>query len=175
MSISDETIRRASSGDRTSQQLIYERLSGQVGSLVRRMVGQDAAEDVTQDVFIHVFDKLHTYSSASSFSTWVYRVAVNDALQYLRREKRRTTVDLDESALVGKASRQELDTRDLVEVALSRMDDQLRVVLELKEVEKLPYEQIAEIVGIPVGTVGSRLNKARRELREHLLRLGWEG
>ena len=158
-----------------SQQLIYERLSGQVGTLVRRMVGQDAADDVTQDVFIHVFDKMHTFNSASGFSTWVYRVAVNDALQYLRRAKRRTTVDLDESALVGKAARQELDTRDLVEVALSRMDDQLRVVLELKEIEKLPYEQIAEIVGIPVGTVGSRLNKARRELREHLQRLGWEG
>ncbi len=76
--------------------------------------------------------------------------------------------------MVGKASRQEFDTRDLVQVALSRMEDQLRVVLELKEVEKLSYEQIAEIVGIPVGTVGSRLNKARRELREHLQRLGWK-
>lgn len=174
MSISDETIRRATEGDRACQQLIYEHLYPRVGSLVARIVGREVAEDVTQDVFIHVFGKLHTYQSASSFATWVYRVAVNDALQHLRRERRRKTVGLQEVA-DGHETVPDLDKRDIVEVALGRIDAELRVILQLKEVDSLAYEQIAEVLGIPTGTVGSRLNKARRELRDQLLRLGWEG
>ena len=175
MSISDETIHRATAGERASQQLIYEQLSQRVARLVRRIVGPDAAEDVTQDVFVNVFTKMHSYKSASSFATWVYRLAVNDALQYLRRQRKRNTQALDETTLTNPVRDNPLETRDLVEVALRGMDEQLRIVLQLKEVDQLPYEQIAEIMGIPVGTVGSRLNKARRELRDQLQRLGWEG
>ena len=67
-----------------------------------------------------------------------------------------------------------LENAELLEVALSRIDPELRIVFELKEVDELPYSEIAEIVGIPEGTVGSRLNRARTELRDHLTQLGWE-
>lgn len=174
MTISDEAIRLATQGDRGSQQLIYESLWPQVRRLIERIVGRDAADDVTQDLFIHVFEKLSSYNSASRFTTWVYRVAVNDALQHLRRQRRRTTVALPDSA-IGATPADNLENRELVDVALGRLDADLRIILQLKEVDKLSYDQIAEIVSIPIGTVGSRLNKARRELREHLLRLGWEG
>lgn len=66
------------------------------------------------------------------------------------------------------------DLKELFDVALSRLDAELRMILDLKESQQLPYSEIAEIVGIPEGTVGSRLNRARRELKSHLLSLGWE-
>lgn len=175
MSIDQETVRQAALGDRASQQRIYEQLSRPIGALVQRIVGKDAAEDVTQDVFVNIFTKMHSYQATSSFSTWAYRVAVNDALQYLRRARRQSTLAFDEAAVAAQEPPQQLDLRDLLDVALSRLDAELKVVLQLKEVENLSYDQIAEIVNIPVGTVGSRLNKARRELRDQLQRLGWEG
>ncbi len=175
MSLSPETVQRAARGDRDSQQQVYEAMSSRVHALVRRIVGEHAADDVTQDVFIHVFTKMQTFNQESAFETWVYRLAVNDALQYLRRERRRSTLKLDESTVAKRADRADLDIRELIEVAMARLETELRIILQLKEIDKLPYEQIAQVVGVPVGTVGSRLNKARRLLRDELRQLGWEG
>ena len=67
-----------------------------------------------------------------------------------------------------------MENAELLEVAMLRIEPELRVVFQLKEMDELPYSQIAEIVGIPEGTVGSRLNRARTELRDQLTQLGWE-
>ena len=67
-----------------------------------------------------------------------------------------------------------MENAELLEVAMLRIEPELRVVFQLKEMDELPYSQIAEIVGIPEGTVGSRLNRARTELRDQLPQLGWE-
>lgn len=70
--------------------------------------------------------------------------------------------------------RQQQALAELLDVAMRRIDEELRTIFQLKEVDGLAYREIAQIVGIPEGTVGSRLNRARRELRNHLIDLGWE-
>lgn len=176
----DEMIQRAADGDLAAQQSIYEMYGERVHRLVLRIVGPSDADDVTQDVFVNIFQKMHTFRFGSEFGTWVHRLAVNDALQHLRRRQRRNAQPLDESHLAAAAASRPAedratDMKELFEMAFARLDSELRMILELKEIQKLSYAEIAQIVGIPEGTVGSRLNRARRELRSHLTSLGWEG
>ena len=174
--ISEKTILSASVGERAAQRDLYEHFRDRTYRLVRRIVGDTDADEVTQDCFLKVFDKLKTFRFESQFTTWLHRVVVNEALQHVRKRSRskencRPMID-EVSVRIDQAAN--LENAELLEVALSRIDPELRIVFELKEVDELPYSEIAEIVGIPEGTVGSRLNRARTELRDHLTQLGWE-
>jgi RNA polymerase sigma-70 factor (ECF subfamily) len=176
--IPEGLVERAASGDRIAQAGLYEALVERVHRVVLRIVGETDADDVTQDVFINVFKKMHSFRADANFSTWVHRLAVNDALQHLRRVRRRPMLTLDEARMcpsVSPSDAQQADVSEQFEVAYARLETELRVILELKEIERMSYAEIAKVVGIPEGTVGSRLNRARRELRAHLSALGWEG
>ncbi|HQZ68424.1 MAG TPA: RNA polymerase sigma factor [Planctomycetaceae bacterium] len=174
MVIAREEVESAARGDRESQRHIYELLIDRIYRTVFRIVGASDVDDVSQDVFLQLFANLHQFRFESDFLTWTHRLAVNQALQHLRRRKRTLVVSI-ESLEVGPMSTQgDPDLKELFDVALSRLDAELRLILDLKESQQLPYSEIAEIVGIPEGTVGSRLNRARRELKSHLLSLGWE-
>ena len=175
MTVDDAVIQRAVDGDRLAQQTIYEALCDRVHRLVLRVVGESDVDDVTQDVFVHIFRKLGTFRRESEFTTWVHRLAINESLQHLRRVRRRSTIPLEENSMISRAAGNESEIKELFETAFSRIDGELRLLLELKEVERLSYSKIAELIGIPEGTVGSRLNRARRDLREQLTALGWEG
>ena len=175
MSIDARCIQLASDGDRNSQRIIYETLVERVYRLVLRIVGQSDADDVTQDLFLHLFPKLKSFRHESEFATWIHRLAVNEALQHVRRARRHATVQLTPNNTARTEGDNASEWKELFETAMSRIDSELRLILELKELEKMSYLQIAQIMGIPEGTVGSRLNRARRELRDQLLTLGWEG
>lgn len=174
MVIAKEKVESAARGDRESQRHIYELLINRVYRTVFRIVGPSDADDVTQDVFLHLFANIHKFRFESDFQTWAHRLAVNEALQHLRRRKRIATVSIALTGVDPVSEQKDPDLKELFDVALSRLDAELRMILDLKESQQLPYSQIAEIVGIPEGTVGSRLNRARRELKSHLLSLGWE-
>jgi RNA polymerase sigma-70 factor (ECF subfamily) len=175
MSIDARCIQLASHGDRDAQRVIYEAHVERVYRLVLRLVGRSDAEDVTQNLFLQLFAKLKTFRHESEFATWVHRLAVNEALQHVRRVRRHAAVQLTSTNTAQVAVSNATDWKELFETAMSRIESELRLVLELKELEKMSYSQIAEILGIPEGTVGSRLNRARRELRDQLVALGWEG
>ena len=162
-------------GERSAQKRLYESCLGQVYRLMVRMVGMQDAEDLTQQVFLQVFRKLEQFVGESRFETWLYRLATNEALQFLRKERRWKFQHLTVDPMSQTPPEQFAhDDRDLLEQALQRLDPELRSVFVLKEVEKLPYQEVAEALNIPEGTVGSRLNRARRELQRHLTDLGWE-
>ena len=176
--IPDGVVSRAARRDRTAQAELYELLAARVHRVVLRIVGPDDADDVTQDVFVNVFKKMHSFRADSDFATWVHRLAVNDALQHLRKSRRRATLPLDESKLGSTdadTATANLDAKEIFELAYSRLDTELRLILELKEAQRMSYAEIARAVGLPEGTVGSRLNRARHELRAQLTKLGWEG
>jgi RNA polymerase sigma-70 factor (ECF subfamily) len=175
MSIDARCIQFASDGDRDAQRTIYEAHVERVYRLVLRIVGASDAEDVTQNVFLHLFAKLKSFRHESELATWIHRLAANEALQHVRRMRRHTTVPLTATNTTQTAGNDATDWKELLETAMLRIDSELRLVLELKELEQMPYSQIAEILGIPEGTVASRLNRARRELRDQLVALGWEG
>ena len=173
MSLEDSLIKLAVTGDREAQRLIYESLKGSVSRLVARIVDASDVDDVTQDVFLHVFSSLSSFRFESQFTTWVYRLAVNDALQHLRRKRRRDMVPLNDLEIPGPVPQPDIENNEMLTLALSKLDPELRVILHLKEEQDEGYAAIAEILRIPEGTVGSRLNRARRELKKELLALGW--
>ena len=154
-------------GDCEAQQSLYEQYSGKIYRLMFRMVGSSHADDLTQQVFLCVLRKLDKFHGHSLFSTWLYRVASNEALQFLRESHR----DLEQPIRCELADNQsdatdQVDQRELLEFALSRLDPELRAIFLLRESEGLSYYDIALTLDIAEGTVASRLSRARRRMRE---------
>ncbi|NIP84413.1 MAG: sigma-70 family RNA polymerase sigma factor [Planctomycetales bacterium] len=135
------------------------------------------ARDVVQDAFVQAFVKLHTFRGNSAFYTWLYRIALNLAISHCRR--RRPTVSLEQSREA--TGHQPVDNRDgpaagleqqeraaQLQQALALLSDEHRTILVLREMEEYSYEQIAELLDLPIGTVRSRLYRARLQLRDEL-------
>lgn len=163
----EELIQLCRKGDRDSQRQLYEQHCEKVYRLMFRMVGFSNADDLTQQVFLCLFQNLDKFQGRSSLATWLYSLATNEALQFLRRQRR----DGDQLILGDppdehKNANAALDERDLLEWALGRLDPDLRAILLLREIEELSYYDIALTLDIAEGTVASRLNRSRRALRE---------
>jgi RNA polymerase sigma-70 factor (ECF subfamily) len=174
-----EWIRGAARGDQESQKKIYQRIAAQIFRIVRRIVGQDHVDDVVQDFFVTLFAKISQFRFESSFETWVHRMAVNQSLQHLRkatREQERIRKFTGEGAsqTMPQDENSSREDAEVLAIAMNHLSGDQRALLHMKEVEGFGYQQIAEVLGVPEGTVGSRLNKARSELRTALTQLGWE-
>lgn len=171
LNLSDEVLLASCrEGDPIGQRQLYEQHSPQVYRLMHRMVGPQYADDLTQQVFLRALTKISQFRGQSAFSTWLYRLATNEALQFLRRSKRRhTQVLVREPADVRLSGQRRLDDREMLEHALAQLDPELRAVFLLREVEQQSYYEIAMALDIAEGTVASRLNRARRFLREAIL------
>jgi RNA polymerase sigma-70 factor (ECF subfamily) len=146
-------------------------------SLVHVVGSRDLAYDAIQDAFVQAFVKLHTFERASAFYTWLYRIAFNIAVSRKRRDKPTVSVDQIREGLgqepvdrgAGPADRMERQERACqVQAGLSRISEEHRAILVLREVDGCAYEEIAEILGLPVGTIRSRLHRARMQLKEQL-------
>ncbi|MCK5446942.1 MAG: sigma-70 family RNA polymerase sigma factor [Gemmatimonadetes bacterium] len=165
-----QLIAAARKGDRRAMAALYSAHSGRVYSVVRRMVGDDhLAEDVSQDAWVRAFQKLHLFRGESSFGTWMHRLAVNAALNRLRRQSKRPDV---EASAEPRSSPPPTDETVLNQKVLSQAMDQLspgyRKVLVLHDVEGLTHEEIAGRMGVAVGTSKSQLHKARARMRNLL-------
>ena len=146
-------------------------------TMLRVLTSTEDARDVTQNAFVQAFLKLESFRGDSKFYTWLYRIAMNLALSHMRRRKSVVSIEharetsamevedrnpLPQDRLVG-------DERvRLVQQALSQLGDQSRQILVLREIEDCSYETIAEILELPIGTVRSRLFRARMQLKEQL-------
>lgn len=154
-------------------QAIYEQSKSRVYGLMVRMVGRQNADDLTQQVYLQMFRKLGQFNGQSKLETWLFRLATNEALQYLRKQKRQTTAPYALEPVIDDDDRLiKSEESQLVEAALNSLEPGLRAVFLLKEQQGLSYRDIAESLGVPEGTVGSRLNRARKELRQELTKLG---
>ncbi len=161
-------------GDRAVYRQLYDSCHANVYRLAVRMVGLQDAADVTQQVFLQAFRSIGQFNGRSHFATWLYRLAVNESLQHLRRNRRWRHAPLDWEPEGKSQHRENAECQELIERALARIDPELRSIFLLREVEELSYRDIAEVLQIPEGTVGSRLNRARRELKQRLSDLGFE-
>ncbi len=169
----------ATSGNRVYRRKIYEHLAPRIFPVIRRIVGPRDADDVMQDFVIHLFSKLKQFRFESSLETWSHRMAVNQSLMHLRKKQRevegmRKIAEQTVEATVQPASIPQ-EEAELLHAAMEKISGEQRALLHMKEVEGMGYQAIASILGIPEGTVGSRLNRARRDLRSSLIGLGWEG
>ncbi len=162
-------------GDRVAQRELYDRCSPKVFRLVVRMVGIQEANDLSQQIFLQTYRTIHQFSARSGFETWLYRLATNECLQFLRYAKRHPSeLLLYEPADRSAGHEHQLQSRELLDRGLQRLDPELRAVFLLQQVEGLGYRELAETLKISEGTVASRLNRARSKLKEYLLELGWE-
>ncbi len=174
VSVDRELVERCREGDPSAQRQLYEVCLPRIYRLAVQLVGAQDAADVTQTVFLQAFRRLDQFQGASKFETWLYRLAVNESLQFLRRRQRRRWLPLaSEPEADRDRSRSALEARELLDMALSEIDPELRAIFLLREWEQMSYEEIAESLDIPAGTVGSRLNRARKQLQSVLTRLGW--
>lgn len=171
----DPVIAGCRTGDPEARRKLYEACAERVFFLMVHIVGRQEAADVTQQVFLQVFQKIDRYEGRSRFETWLYRLAVNEAYQFLRKERRWDYGPLGHQPCDKHSAVEDVDQqRKLLDEALRRIDPKLRAIFLLREVEELSYQEIADALDIPEGTVGSRLNRTRSELRNVLSNLGWE-
>ncbi len=169
-----ELVTRAQSGERNAfNELIRIHAQG-VMNVIYRMCGDARiAEDAAQETFIQAWLHLPSYRPQTSLRSWLYRIAVNAATDMLRKEKRilpnaLEDLQLQDPGLGPEALFFEQERTALVQKAILSLPDASRVVLVLREYEGMSYQQIAEALDIPVGTVMSRLNYARKTLRDKL-------
>ena len=169
-----DLIRRAAQGDAEAFRQLVEAYQTPAYRLAARMCGPDSAEDVTQEAFLAAWRGLPQFRGDCRFSTWLYRLVSNAAIDCLRREKKhRDTGDVDDLELPdGGPSPQEQaersDTRDAVRRALDRLSPEHRQVLLLRFMQELDYGEIARALNVSEGTVKSRINRAKSKLREVL-------
>ncbi|MDZ4784417.1 MAG: RNA polymerase sigma factor [Planctomycetia bacterium] len=171
----EEVIRTAQGGDRQGQRRLYDACRERVYRLAYRMIGPDDAADVSQQTFLQVFRNITQFAGQSRFETWLFRIVLNECFQLRRRRARRPAYSLCVDVMDHEPGQERsTDASDLLEMALLQLDPDLRSIFLLREIEHLGYEAIGEALGIPAGTVASRLNRARRELQGILIALGWE-
>lgn len=174
-SFTADVVAACQQGNRDAQRALYEEFHLPVYRLALRMVGRDDAEDLAQQIFLCVFQKIRQFGGRAQFSTWLYRLATNECLQHLRSQSRHSKVPLSpDTAGHSKSRPPDLDSSELLQTAISRLEPDLRAVFVLREIEELNYSQLSEALQIPEGTVASQLSRARKQLRAHLIELGWE-
>jgi len=181
-----DLIARVVKGDGAAFSVIVERYEGRLAAVVCRLVGStEDARDILQDTFVKAYENLDGFRGSSSLYTWLFRIAVNTSLSHRRRRSWMPvaagtggTTDGAEGAVAhDRADPSAPDPADpleaaetgaLVQEALAALDDEYRTVIVLRDMQHCDYQEMAEILGVPTGTVKSRLHRARLMLREKL-------
>ena len=182
--VDQQLVERAQRGDKHAFELLVAKYQRRLGRLISRFVRDAAeAEDVTQDAFIKAYRALPSFRGDSAFYTWLYRIGINTAKNYLlalgRRAPTSTVFDSEEAEEFEDAAllhevvtpENELMSKQVVEavnVSLQQLPEDLRVALTLREIEGLSYEEIAAVMNCPVGTVRSRIFRAREAVAVNL-------
>ncbi len=187
-------VARALKGDESAFAELLERFRRPVFSLIYRMIGdREQAEDLAQEAFVKALNNLDSYNPNYRFSSWLFKIANNHAIDHLRRA-RLPTVSIHGSPHAVNAEREEetrivleahdespeqeimaLELGSEIEQAIARLRPEYRTAVILRHVESRAYEEIAEIMDVPIGTVKTFLHRARAELRTALGHLREEG
>lgn len=185
-----DLIAFARSGSEQAYRELLGRYQRPIFSLIYRMVrDRELAEDLAQETFVKVFNNLERYNPKYKFSSWIFKIASNLAIDQLRKKEPRT-ISLDgsrfaENAESQQASRIEIATEDEgpdellearelgreIEIAIGTLREEYRTAILLRHVEGRPYDEIAQIMDLPLGTVKTYIHRARSELRSTLAHL----
>jgi len=183
-----ELVLTAVAGREVAFEELVRRYQRPIASYVYRMVGDyDAALDLTQEVFIKVYNSLSRYRSEFKFSTWIYKIAHNAAIDHLRRhtvrdqiltagiEGTRSEIVIESRRLTPEQESEREERRSEIESVVQSLPPAYRELIVLRHSHDLSYDEIAEVTGLPLGTVKNRLFRAREAMRELLVPRGITG
>ena len=169
-----EDVALAAQGDTGAFERVYQAHLGRVYNLARRMAGPESADELTQDVFVRVWQKLATFRGESSFATWLHRLAVNVIIERFRTlgaARDRFLSDSEPVLEMAPARRTEhMDLSMDLQAAIEQLPHGARQVFVLHDVEGYKHEEIGDILGVSPGTSKSQLHRARQTLRGLLAR-----
>jgi RNA polymerase sigma-70 factor (ECF subfamily) len=167
-----QLIARVLQGDAAAEREMYEAHVDRVYRLAYRMTGDETmAEDYTQETFIRAFDRLGSFEGRSALSTWIQAITVSVVLSGLRKVKRlrNREAELDEvTARAGAVGSTDVELKIRLHQAIDTLPDDLRMTFVMYDVEGFKHQEIAAVFDVPVGTVKSRLSRARQALRDEL-------
>lgn len=183
-----ELVARARKGDETAFEALVTENEKRIYNLCRRLTGnQEDAAELTQEAFLNAWRGLGRFQGESSFSTWLYRLATNACIDFLRREKRRQSlsmtvslddeeearqVELPDERYTPEGALERAEARRAVAAGLERLTLEHRQVLVMREIHGLSYAEIGQVLGLEEGTVKSRIARARGALRKVLTERG---
>jgi RNA polymerase sigma-70 factor (ECF subfamily) len=182
--IDQQLVERAQRGDKRAFELLVEKYQRKLARLLSRLVRDPGeVEDVTQEAFIKAYRALPSFRGDSAFYTWLYRIGINTAKNYLvamgRRAPTSTEVEAEEAeGLDGGELLRDINTPEsllltkeiggTVNAAIEALPEELRSAIQLRELEGMSYEEIAKLMDCPIGTVRSRIFRAREAIAERL-------
>lgn len=162
-------IKDFNSGNEASYSRLVSKHKDKVRNLVFLTLGDaDYVDDISQDVFISIFHKLNDFRFESKFTTWLYRITVNKCRDYLRKKKVRSIfvpIKDSEHELTTRINPENMDIPQLVRKGIEKLPDKLRIPLILRDIDGFSYKEIADQLECEVGTVKSRIFRARESLK----------
>lgn len=167
-------VRASAAGDASAFEALYRRHAGRIHGLILRLVGYQhgRAEDLTQEAFVRAWQALPGFRFESAFGTWLYRLATNTALMELRSRRGAPGLEGEEEVLAGIGDVDTAGHRTALSIdleqAVASLPPRARAVLVLHDIEGWKHEEIAEALGLAVGSSKAQLHRARRLLRERL-------
>jgi len=182
--IDQQLVERAQRGDKRAFELLVEKYQRKLGRLLARFIRDPAeVEDVTQEAFIKAYRALPAFRGDSAFYTWLYRIGINTAKNYLMALGRRAPTSTEVEAQDAEGFEDGEQLRDIntpesmllskeiattVNATIEELPEELRTAIQLREIEGMSYEDIARIMDCPIGTVRSRIFRAREAIAEKL-------
>lgn len=177
-----EITRRCLAGEEDAFRMLVQRYERPVYHLVWRMVkSEEDAKDLTQEIFLKVFRVLEQFDSSRNFSSWLYKIASNQSIDFLRRRRLKTVslghdpldddkppVEISDDGPLPDEDIDDARRRERLGRLVDRLAPHYRIVIQLRYDRQLAYEEIAEVLGLPLGTVKARLHRAHHQLKNWL-------
>lgn len=166
-------IRAIQNGDLVAFNQMVDRYKDRLMNVIGRMLSsREEAEDVVQETFVRVYQHRQSFNFKHCFSTWIYTIALNLARNELRKRRKFKFYDITE--MQGNEAEFAIDPKlptrlpEMLSKAISTLPEKYKVAFMLRDIEEMPYDEVAKVLNVPLGTVKSRVNRARLMLREKL-------
>ena len=173
-------VKKAQKGNVKAFEKLVLKYEKKIYNLVLKILeNEQDAYDVSQEVFIKVFDSLHTFSYSSKFSTWLYRIAVNKAIDQVRKKKKKNSIEVLDNSDTKNIDCIELETYESPEKKvirnefknqivdlLNKLSEEQKMIIILRDIEQYSYKEISEILDCSIGTVKSRISRSRKNFKE---------
>lgn len=179
----NELIKKCKKGDREAFNRLFEMYQSQVVNIAYGMLSdREDAYDASQEVFVRVYKNIGSFKEEASFNTWLYRIIANVCSDILRKRQKNSKVisisnmsdeendmELPDDAPTPEENMELTERQRIVKNAISQLRDEYRIVITMCDIEDMSYDAIADMLGVPKGTVKSRINRARNALKKILI------